>query len=175
MDSLSRQRSAPGAGWVCGGGLMYRLGIERGNRCRLRTSASRTTFQKSGGYHSSPLSTHKDKKVLEISRDRSKSTTSSPKKLGLVAWYLGPGAWALNFQGDGPWDISSFCKVARNCLYLPLYCTQCILSPGKQKVCTYKANTWNCCRINIWSENLSTFHPTHSQTHEKKKKHHMVY
>ena len=76
-----------------------------------------------GGYHSSPLSTPKDKKVSEISRDRSKSTTSPPKKLGLVAWYLGLGAWALNLQGDGPWDTSSFGKVARNCLYLPLYCT----------------------------------------------------
>lgn len=156
MGSLSRQRSTPGTGWVHRGGLVYGLGMERGNRCRMRTSASGTTFQKCGGYHSSSLSTAKDKKVLEISRDRLKSTTSSPKKLGLVACYLGSDAWALNFQGHSPWGISSFGKVARNGLYLPLYC---ILSPGKQKVYMYRANTWSWCRINIWSENLSTFHP----------------
>lgn len=122
MDSPSRQRSAHGPGCVCRGRLVYRLGMERGNRCRMRTSASGTMFQKCGGYHSSPLSTPKDKKVLEISIDRSKSTTS-PKKLGLIAWYLGRGTWAVTFWGVSPWHISSFGKVARNCLYLPLYCT----------------------------------------------------
>ena len=84
VDSLSRQRSAPGAGWVCRGGLVYGLAMERGNRCRMRTSASGTAFQKCGGHHSCSRSTPKDKKVLEISRDRSKSTISAAKKLGLV-------------------------------------------------------------------------------------------
>lgn len=111
MDSLSRKRSTPGARRICGGGLVYRLGIERGNRCRIRTSAPGTTFQKCGGHHSSPLSTPKDKKFNNFS-----------KETGLVTWYLGHGTWGLNFRGDGAWDISGLGKIARNCLYLPLYC-----------------------------------------------------